>query len=750
MLGTRARLLGLIVGLGVYGSIAHADDARRFEIKNREFLRHYAESRGFSLGLPSSFSIPRDNSAVLFLRSNPKSIVKDLFEFDPRTGEERTLVTAEQLLRGTEEQLSVEERARRERLRLSARGITSYELSDDGTKILFPLSGRLFVFERANKQVRELVSEFGSPIDPHFSPDGTQVACVHDGDLYVFDLTANEEKRLTTKAGLDLTNGVSEFVAQEEMDRFSGYWWSPDSKFIAYQQTDTSDVEKLHIADAFNPDHEPDSWPYPRPGKKNASVRLGVIPATGGETVWIDWSRERFPYLATVCWQKEAPLTLVTQSRDQAWLGMSIVDPRDGSKKNLQQEHDDAWVDIDQSMPKWFAGRKAYLWTSSRYGENQLRLRDLDKETYEHGKPFRPSERELTSKDFNYRGFISLREDGKEALFYGGDDPLSRQIFSIALDDPDSKPKLVPGDGTVRSAVYSRDHSLSVEWFGQKDGRFKYVVRRADGSVVGEIKSLSETPEIKLNVELTTVSENPAFHVALVRPNDFDPEKRYPVIDSAYGGPHANVVRVTTYSYMLDQWLADQGFIVVRIDGRGTPNRGHAWERAIKGNLIDKPLEDHVTALRALGEKYKELDLTRVGVYGWSFGGYFSAMAVMKRPDVFHAGVAGAPVCDWRDYDTHYTERYLGLLDQNPSAYDASSVLTFAPALSRPLLIIHGTTDDNVYFTHSLKMSDALFRAGKAHDFLPLSNFTHMVADPDVTEHLNARITEYFMRHLQH
>jgi dipeptidyl-peptidase-4 len=247
---------------------------------------------------------------------------------------------------------------------------------------------------------------------------------------------------------------------------------------------------------------------------------------------------------------------------------------------------------------------------------------------------------------------------------------------------------------------------------------------------------------------LTTVGADPSFHAVLVRPRNFDSRLRYPVIASVYGGPHGQTVVASPSAYLLQQWIADHGFIVVSIDGRGTPSRGRTWERVIKGNLIDVSLNDQVAGLKALARKYRELDLDRVGVYGWSFGGYFSAMAVMRRPDVFDVGVAGAPVAEWLDYDTHYTERYLGLPDESPGGYADSSVLTHAKDLEKPLLIIHGTADDNVYFSHSLKMSNALFRAGKPHDFLALSDFTHMVADPLVTTRLYQRIVGYFVKHL--
>ncbi len=280
-------------------------------------------------------------------------------------------------------------------------------------------------------------------------------------------------------------------------------------------------------------------------------------------------------------------------------------------------------------------------------------------------------------------------------------------------------------------------------------GRRQQIVKHIDGSKIGTLRSIAEQPPFTPHVEFTTVGHDPYFHAAIIRPRQFEPDRKYPVIVNVYGGPRAQKVRLSAQRYLLQQWIADHGFVVVTIDGRGTPSRGRAWERIVKGNLIKVPLDDQVAGLQALGKKYHELDLEHVGIFGWSFGGYFSAHAVMQRPDVYHVGVAGAPVADWRDYDTHYTERYMGLPQKNKQGYDDASVLTYADKLSRPLLLIHGTADDNVYFTHSLKISNALFRAGKQHEFLVLSDFTHMVADPLVTERLYERIMQFFIANLK-
>ncbi len=295
----------LLIAFSLLNSFSTGAEAR---VKNHEFLEQYAATYRFSLGRPANIEITRAGDAVLFLRSGPRSFVRDLYEFDVKTGQERVLATAEKLLAGSAEELSDEEKARRERMRLAARGIASFELSRDGRRVLVPLSGRLFVIERASLTVKELPSKCGPAVDARFSPDARCVACVRGGNLFVLKVETGEERQLTTAATETLTYGLAEFVAQEEMARMHGYWWAPDSQSIVYQETDTSDVETLYIADPAHPERPAQSWRYPRPGKNNARVRLGVIAATGGPTQWIDGDRQAFPYLAAVTWDKGAHL----------------------------------------------------------------------------------------------------------------------------------------------------------------------------------------------------------------------------------------------------------------------------------------------------------------------------------------------------------------------------------------------------------------------------------------------------------
>lgn len=700
------------------------------------FLEQFTATGAFRLGRPASIRITPKGDAVLFLRSGPRSFERDLWTFDPSTGEERVLLTAQQILEGGEERLTAEELARRERQRLAARGIASYQLSADGSRILVPLSGRLFVIERETRAVVELPSDGGSPIDPRFSPDGSRVAVVRDGDLYVIDVARRTQRRLTEKRSPTVTNGLAEFVAQEEMDRMEGHWWSPDGRFLAFEEADTFGVESMHIADPFRPEREPASWPYPRPGKKNVQVRLGIVGVDGGETRWVDWNRDRFPYLATVRWEKDAPLTLLVQNRLQSAAELLAVDAATGGTRTLLAEKDPAWLNLDQSVPRWVDGN-SFLWSTEREGRWQLELRDRSGALV----------RRLTPPELGYRRLLHVEADAKTAWVVASPEPTEEHLFRISLAG-EEEPGAITVDPGHHDAVFAGESGDFVHSLSSASGELRWAVRRKDGTSAGVLRSVAEVPPFLPEVELLTLPGEAPLRAAVVRPRNFDPRFRYPVVVFVYGGPLAQVVTSPRERWLRQQWVADHGFIVVSVDGRGTPGRGRQWERAIHRNLIDVPLEDQVRGLQALGARIGGMDLGRVGIFGWSFGGYFTSMAVMRRPDVFHAGVAVAPVADWLDYDTHYTERYLDLPESNPEGYEKSSVLTYAKDLSRPLLLVHGTADDNVYFSQALKISDVLFRHGKEHEFLPLAGFTHAVHEPLAAQRLYQRMVDSFLEHL--
>jgi dipeptidyl-peptidase-4 len=711
------------------------------EIPDPGFLQQYAATYRFRLGRPGGIKPAPDGKTVFFLRSGPRSFQKTLYAYDVETGSERALLTAPTLLHGAEETITLDERARRERRRIATRGITSYQLSKDGRRILVPLSGRLFVHEISDDSTREVDVGPDPVAVPKLSPDASRIAYTRAGEVYVVAIDGGAPRQLTHGAGGTVTNGLAEFVAQEEMGRHQGFWWSPDSTHLAYQQTDTVGVEILAIMDPTNPQRPPHRWPYPRTGTTNAEVRLGVVAVTGGPTTWVDWDRDRYPYLTTVKWAENAPLTILVQNRRQTEEVLLEVAPDTGATRTLLVERDEAWLDLDQRMPKWLADGSAFLWTTVRNGARQLELRGRDGSL----------RRAITPQHAGLRGLVHLDDERGVVYAAVSPDPTETHLHRYPLDPQGPTPTRLSETPGSHGAVFSKHGAIFVHTFSGTAGD-TWTVRRAEGEVVGELVSLAEAPsfgpDLSATIDYVTVGSPPLYAV-IIRPRDFEPRRKYPVIVSVYGGPGSQTVRKGSSRYVFNQWIADHGYAVVSIDGRGTGGRGRAWTRTVKGDLIDIPLRDQADALQQLGKQFDFLDLSRVGIYGWSFGGYFSAMAVMRQPDVFHAGVAGAPVVDWLDYDTYYTERYMGLPQDNPSGYEAANVLTWAGDLSRPLLVIHGTADDNVYFMHSLKLADALFRAGRDFELLPLSGFTHMVPDPIVTERLYTRIMRFFDEHVK-
>lgn len=787
------------------------------------YLALHAKTRGFSLGRPLKPTPTPDGKHVLFLRAAPDSPELRIYEFDVATGSTRELLSPARLLGGAEENLSTEERARRERMRQSLRGFTSFELSPDGSFLLIPLSGRLYRFVRAASQVTELVPAAEGPVardtpmrpgddaplpasssqepifDPQLSPDGKTVGYVRGRDLYVYDLATRRERRLTRSTNPYVSYGLSEFVAQEELHRFTGFFFSPDGQSIAFAEVDNRPVETLYVGDVLRPELPPQPLRYPRAGTDNAIVRLGVLPVRpapapapgraasdktpvpaaapaapaspgfpAGAPVWIEWSREEYPYLATVVWQQGGPLLLTVLSRTQKALELLRADARTGTTQRVLSERNDAWINLDQDMPRVLKDGSGFLWTSEASGDRELELRDLsgglrrvlvprsegfrklldlDEQagTVTYAAATEPSEQHLYRTSLLGGTPVSL--EPAPAAAGGLPVPAGQSVISIGLPPPGTTGAASPAPAPVPGwnlASFGRSHEVYVRQAMSLTGTPRFTVHRVAATgqpdtAAGELPSVAQAPPFVPKVEIAQVGAA-NYRVALVRPRHFQAGKKYPVLVHVYGGPHHTQVMAVGGMWMLDQWLADHGFIVVAADGRGTPNRGTAWERSIAGNFGDLPLEDQVEALKAAGQRFPELDLKRVGVYGWSFGGYMAALSVLRRPDVFHVGVAGAPVVDWRDYDTAYTERYLGLPGENADGYARSSLLTYAKDLRRPLLIIHGTADDNVLFMHSLKLSNALFRAGKPHELLPLPGLTHMVPDPTVTERMWARI----------
>jgi dipeptidyl-peptidase-4 len=457
-------------------------------------------------------------------------------------------------------------------------------------------------------------------------------------------------------------------------------------------------------------------------------------------------------YLASVRWDKQGPLTIQVQDRRQQEILLLRVDPTTGKTKKLLDERDPAFTNLRQDMPQWLPrGRLGtvrddrFVWISEFGKAPGVELRRADGSL----------ENMLVRADEGFISFVHADPDRHEVVYIASKDPTQAHVFvafgqlmPLNTFPTTGKPKrLGEGEG-FESVVFSENKQVFVLTRTSLDGMPRSIVHTRD-KCIGELPSVAEEPAFIPKATIEQVGGADGYYTTIVRPHDFDAKKKYPVVLDVYGGPHHLHVTKAMRNWLIPQWLADQGFIVVAVENRGTPGRGRDWERAIYGKFGSVPIDDQVKGLKLLAEKHPEMDLDRVGATGWSFGGYMAALAVLKRPDVFKAAVAGAPVTDWEDYDTHYTERYLGVLPDNKKAYEESSLLPLAPKLERPLLLVHGTADDNVYYRHTLRLTEALIRAGRDFEVLPLPGVTHMVsADPTVFERYLTRASDFFRKHL--
>jgi dipeptidyl-peptidase-4 len=687
-----------------------------------------AATRNFSLGQPTHATPMPDRKTVLFLRSGPRDTKLGLFAYDLTTKTERPLAQP-----AAAEHLSVEEKARRERARMTLTGITDYAISQDGKTILVSQADHLSTIAWPSGETKPVAGS--GWIAPRLSPDGASLAAVRDNELHVVALASGKDLQLTHGASDTLTHGLPEFAASEELDRNDGTWWSPDGSQLVYEEADTSGVEKHFIADPEHPSVQPVEFRYPRAGTANAKVRLGIIPRNGGATTWITWDHAIYPYVARVIWQNGGTLSLVLLNRVQTQEVVLSVDPKTGKTTRLLTEDDPAWLNLDpqhglgvsgaKALPYWLGDGSGFLWAAERGGTWQLEVHHADG-SLDHA---------LTPSSLPFDGLNDVDEAQNSVVFTASPDRLGTALFRVPLHGGAPSP-LSAAPGLHDGQFGETQHAIFAEHFSGADGSVATRVLDAKGNVLAALPSKAETMPAAPDVQFLRVGDL-QMDALVVRPRSFSAGAHYPVILSVYAGPTVKVVLRAPRIYAEDQCLADEGFIVASVDGRGTPGRGRDWERATKDDLIDLPLDDQIAGLQGLGKIVPQMDLSRVGVEGWSFGGYFTAMATIRRPDIFKAGVAGAPVVDFADYDTAYTERYLGLPQTDPEGYKKSNVLTYAAQLQRPLLIMHGLTDDNVYFENTVKLTQALITAGKPYNLLLLPG-THLLPDPL----LRARVSE--------
>ncbi len=697
------------------------DSPRDRDDDHETFPRQRARTRGFRLGAPRAFRIRTDahgRTRVVFIRSaGGRTASGDLWFADSSSGfTEHLAVDALQIAR--EGDIPAAELARRERLREVTEGITGYSLDDSGTYAAFAVDGTAYRATLADGTILPVSAE-AAAVDPQISPNGAYVAFVADSRVYVTDFESGSTQCLTPDGSETVTWGLADFIAAEELERFRGMWWLPDSSGLIVERFDESDVAVRWIGDPAQPAREPVPHRYPAAGTPNAAVSLHRI-SLDGSIVDLEWDRDEFCYLSSVDVTAHGAVIVAALSRDQQrQLIMQLI----GDELTpVATRHQEPWITVVAGTPT-IAPDGALIEVQALDGVFRL-IRD--------GQPLSPI-------DMNVEAVLDVSESGVTVL--AAQDPTARVIARI--DNSGDVRLLTDGSGWCAAAV-DGDVLVQVDASLEQVGSQAFIVAN---SVRTAITSHAESPSIVPRPALHTTGARD-LRSAVLLPRQHEPGQRWPVICSPYGGPHAQRVVHAAQAYLTEQWLADQGFAVVITDGRGTPGRGPAWEFAVFEDLAGPVLEDQVDALADLAEIEPALDVTRVGIRGWSFGGYLAALAVLDRPDVFHAAVAGAPVTDWRLYDTAYTERYLGNPSNDDTPYERTSLIRRADQLTRPLLLIHGLADDNVLAAHTLQMSSALLAAGKAHNVLPLSGVTHMTPQEVIAENLLMTEVKFFENHL--
>jgi dipeptidyl-peptidase-4 len=677
---------------------------------------------------------------LTYLFSGEGSLSLQLWTYNVETAE-RTQITGNNM--GVREgKISREEELRRERSRTREVGVTNYEFSGDKDKpvLLVPIGGKLFI-KATGEDLSELEHCAGA-IDPHLSPDGTKVAFVRDNELYVGHTMMGTVFPVTSGAEEGVTNGLAEYIAQEEMGRSEGFWWSPDSQWLAYVNDDSRHITKYPIVHQGKDEIDIEEHRYPFAGTPNSYVKLGVVAAVGGATVWLDLGENKDVYLARVAWRPDGVLTAQLLSRDQKSLKLIAFDITSGKAETLLSETSPFWINLNNHTRFLKSGE--ILRSSEKSGFCHLYLHDNT------GKEIR----QLTTGEWMVTEVIALDEIKRAVYFSGTKESVTeRHLYAVSLEGGEVS-KITTGKGWHICTV-SPDFSYFVDEYSSLDTAPTFYLRKLETGSLQAILYHDETasPE-KLGLrppEITNfkLKDGTTLYTAIYNPPKLEAGKRYPLIMAVYGGPHAQRV-MDKWDLTVDlrcQYLAQEGFVVMWVDNRGSANRGVNFEAAIALNMGEVEVHDQVAGVEFISQR-AYVDKERVGVYGWSYGGFMTLMCLLGAPAVFKVGVAGAPVTHWDGYDTCYTERYMSTPELNPEGYQNGAVMTHVDKLMGKLLIIHGMVDENVHFRHTARLISALTKAQKEYDLLIFPEERHMPRDAKGLEYMERRVAGYFKQNL--
>jgi dipeptidyl-peptidase-4 len=708
---------------------------------------------------PRLLKLSPDGQRVTFLRGKEDNqSVFDLWEYHVPSKQTRMLVDSA-LFGGGNEELSDEEKARRERQRIAgSSGIVEYEWSADGKQLLFPIAGSLLVYRigaKPDEAVKQLTrAEDGFATDAKFSPRGKYISFVRERALHAIEIASGEEIALSPAAGPLVSYGMAEFVAQEEMDRHTGYWWAPDESAVAFARVDETPVAVERRFEVYADRAEVIEQRYPAAGKANAEVRLFVRSLAADTDVEIDLGVERDIYLARVDWMPDAKGLLVQrQSRDQRTLDLLLASAGDGQGGAILSETSKSWINLHHAL-RVLPDGQSFVWMSERSGYAHLELRAID------GSLIRP----LTQGPWMVDELLAVDAKKRRVWFSGNpEDTREKQVYMTSLDtdSPGSATRVTHYSGW-HEAAFSDDARVFVDTFSDENTPPRVRLYDSAGKelAVLEANKVDDKHPYHRFVDAHRMPEfgtleaadGQMLHYRLIKPAGFDEAKQYPVLVRVYGGPHVQYVqrRWDERWGLVDQVLAQRGFVVFTLDNRGSARRGVAFESPILRQMGGPEVADQMVGVRWLAQQ-PFVDGKRIGVFGWSYGGYMTLMLLAKHSAEIAAGVSVAPVTDWRLYDTHYTERYMDDPKRYAAAYNQSSVLTHAAGLKSALYLIHGMADDNVLFTHSTQLMADLQQRGTRFDLMTYPGGKHGINNsPAMRKHVFNSVVGWLERQLGH
>jgi dipeptidyl-peptidase-4 len=668
-----------------------------------------------------------------------KEAKTELWVMDVATGQRRALLSGEKL----EAVLPSDSEKTTQATGLGRRAPAQYQWAPGGGALLFQGATSLAWFDLKAQASRTLVSGKEGIADPKISPDGRYVSFVRNHNLWLISVADGKERPVTEGGTEEVRKGELDWVYPEELEITTAYWWAPDSSAIAYLQMDESKVAKYPLVDFSSPEGDAEEERYPPAGGANPVVRVFVAPAGGGEARAMDTGENTDVYIARVNWLTDSKhIAIQRLNRQQTQLNLLIADAASGETRTALTENDQYWINVSNDL-HFLKDGKRFLWSSERSGYRHLYLYDLD------GK----EQAQLTKGEWEVSAVDAL-DEGKGMVYFTGTSksPLERHLYRVSLDGS-AVSRITIHNGT-HGVNMAPDASAFVDTYSDVMTPPRQDVARADGSLLrvineNKVTELADYHLVAPQFLSVKTHDGVQLNAWMIKPPDFDASRKYPVLVFTYGGPHAQVV-LNAWGNNTGLWhqeMAQKGYIIFALDNRGSAGRGHIFEEPIHYRLGAQELSDQRDGVEYL-KNLPFVDASRIGIWGWSYGGHMTLHAMFEAGNIFKAGFAGGPVTDWFFYDTIYTERYLGLLPQNAEGYRSSSPIEKAGGLKGKLLIAHGTGDDNVHFANTLSLINELIEHGKYVEVMPFPGRGHGVSDPEARKVLMNRVTQFFLDNL--